>query len=133
MYQTKREGLRNELPGFRVYAEFASRPVRYRDHEHYVNLARYLQSSKTFGLYPRKGSIVTGADADLVVFDPTVESTISAASHHHNCDRNIFEGYKLKGAASHVIVNGKVQFKDGKLDVERGAGRYLPRSRNVHY
>ena len=51
MYQTKREGLRNELPGFRVYAEFASRPVRYRDHEHYVNLARYIQSSKTFGLY----------------------------------------------------------------------------------
>ena len=51
MYQTRREGLRNELPGFRVYAEFASRPVRYRDHEHYVNLARYIQSSKTFGLY----------------------------------------------------------------------------------
>ena len=91
------------------------------------------QPAKTFGLYPRKGSIVTGADADLVVFDPTVESTISAASHHHNCDRNIFEGFKLKGAPSHVIVNGKLQFKDGKLDVERGAGRYLPRSRNVHY
>ena len=51
MYQTRREGLRNELPGFRVYTEFASRPVRYRDHEHYVNLARYIQSSKTFGLY----------------------------------------------------------------------------------
>ena len=51
VYQTRREGLRNELPGFRVYAEFASRPVRYRDHEHYVNLARYIQSSKAFRLY----------------------------------------------------------------------------------
>ena len=51
VYQTRREGLRNELPGFRVYTEFASRPVRYRDHEHYVNLARYIQSSKTFRLY----------------------------------------------------------------------------------
>lgn len=51
VYQTRREGLRNELPGFRVYTEFASRPVRYRDHEHYVNLARYIQSSKSFRLY----------------------------------------------------------------------------------
>ena len=51
VYQMRREGLRNELPGFRVYTEFASRPVRYRDHEHYVNLARYIQSSKAFRLY----------------------------------------------------------------------------------
>lgn len=51
VYQTRREGLRNELPGSRVYTEFASRPVRYRDHEHYVNLARYIQSSKAFRLY----------------------------------------------------------------------------------
>ena len=51
VYQMRRAGLRNELPGSRVYAEFTSRPVRYRDHEHYVNLARYIQSSKSFGLY----------------------------------------------------------------------------------
>ena len=51
VYQMRREGLRNELPGFRLYTEFASRPVRYKDHEHYVNLARYIQSSKTFRLY----------------------------------------------------------------------------------
>ncbi len=51
VYQVRREGLRNELPGCRVYTEFASRPVRYRDHEHYVNLARYIQSSKAFHLY----------------------------------------------------------------------------------
>ena len=50
-YELRRAGLRNELPGFRVYAEFASRPVRYRHHEHYVNLARYIQSSKPFHLY----------------------------------------------------------------------------------
>ena len=51
VYQMRREGLRNELPGVRVYTEFVSRPVRYRDHEHYVNLARYIQSSKAFRLY----------------------------------------------------------------------------------
>lgn len=85
------------------------------------------QPAKTFGLYPRKGSIVPGGDADLVVFDPTVEGTISAKTHHHRVDRSIFEGFKTKGAVSHTIVNGRVQYKDGKLDVERGAGRYLHR------
>jgi dihydropyrimidinase len=85
------------------------------------------QPAKIFGLYPRKGSIVPGGDADLVVFDPTATDVISAKTHHHRCDRSIFEGFPVKGKASHVIVNGRVQCKDGKLDVQRGAGRYLPR------
>jgi dihydropyrimidinase len=85
------------------------------------------QPAKIFGLYPRKGSIVPGGDADLVVFDPKATSTISAATHHHRCDRNIFEGFAVQGMPSHVIVNGRVQCKGGKLDVHRGAGRFLPR------
>jgi dihydropyrimidinase len=85
------------------------------------------QPAKIFGLYPRKGSIVPGGDADLVVFDPAGTSTLSAKTHHHRCDRSIFEGFEVKGRPSHVIVNGRVQCKDGKLEVERGAGRYLPR------
>lgn len=85
------------------------------------------QPAKIFGLYPRKGSIVPGGDADLVIFDPKGSSTISAKTHHHRCDRSIFEGFEVKGRPTHVIVNGRVQFKDGKLDVQRGAGRYLPR------
>jgi dihydropyrimidinase len=83
--------------------------------------------AKVFGLYPRKGSIVPGGDADLVVYDPAATSRISAKTHHHRCDRNIFEGFKVKGRASHVLVNGRVQAEGGKLAVERGAGRYLPR------
>jgi dihydropyrimidinase len=85
------------------------------------------QPAKIFGLYPRKGSIVPGGDADIVVFDPAATHTISAKTHHHRCDRSIFEGFEVKGRASHVIVNGRVQWMDGKLDVQRGAGRYLPR------
>jgi dihydropyrimidinase len=85
------------------------------------------QPAKIFGLYPRKGAILPGADADLVVFDPTATSTISARTHHQRCDRSIYEGFEVKGRPSHVIVNGRVQFRDGKLDVQRGAGRFLPR------
>ncbi|GJM22769.1 MAG: D-hydantoinase/dihydropyrimidinase [Planctomycetota bacterium] len=86
------------------------------------------RAAKIFGLYPRKGAIALGSDADLVVWDPAATGTISAATHHHRCDRNIFEGFETKGAPSTVIVNGRVQFQDGDLRVTKGAGRYLKRS-----
>jgi len=85
------------------------------------------QPAKIFGLYPRKGTIMPGSDADLVVYDPTTESVISAKTHLHKCDRNIFEGFALKGKPTHVVVNGRVQYKEGDLKVERGAGRYIKR------
>jgi len=71
---------------------------------------------------------MVGSDADLVIWNPEKEDVISAKTHLHKCDRNIFEGYKTKGAPTWVVVNGKVQFDEGKLNVERGAGRYIPRS-----
>jgi dihydropyrimidinase len=84
--------------------------------------------AKIFGMYPRKGAVMVGSDADLVIWNPEKEDVISAKTHLHKCDRNIFEGYKTKGAPTWVVVNGKVQFDEGKLNVERGAGRYIPRS-----
>jgi dihydropyrimidinase len=86
------------------------------------------RAAKLFGLYPRKGSITVGADADLVVWDPAATGTISAETHHHKVDRSIFEGFETRGGCSSVIVNGRVQYADGQLSVERGAGRYLPRT-----
>ncbi|HEY6867454.1 MAG TPA: dihydropyrimidinase [Candidatus Eisenbacteria bacterium] len=80
-----------------------------------------------FGLYPRKGTIAVGSDADLVIFDSTATGTVSARTHHSKCDRSIFEGFKVKGRPTHVIVNGRVQYEDGKLAVERGAGRFIAR------
>ena len=85
------------------------------------------QAAKIFGLYPRKGAIAVGSDADIVVWDPDATSTISASSHRHRCDRSIFEGFEVKGSPSHVICNGRVQFANGDLKVERGAGRFLER------
>ena len=84
-------------------------------------------AAQIFNLYPRKGSIGVGADADLVVWDPEGTRTISAKTHHQNVDFNIFEGMTVKGVASHTISQGKVVWADGKLDAVRGAGRYVPR------
>jgi dihydropyrimidinase len=86
------------------------------------------QAAKIFNLYPRKGAIAVGSDADLVVYDPKGTSKISAKTHHQRVDRNIFEGFELKGKVSTTVVNGKVQWQDGDLRVERGAGRYLKRT-----
>jgi dihydropyrimidinase len=83
--------------------------------------------AKIFGLYPRKGSITVGGDADLVVWDPAAESTISARTHHSRSDRNIFEGFKVQGKPSYVIAGGVVRVENGDLKAERGAGRFIRR------
>lgn len=82
-------------------------------------------AAKIFNIYPRKGSISVGADADIVVWDPEGSKTISAKTHHQNIDFNIFEGMEVLGIPSHTVSRGKVTYADGKLDVERGAGQYI--------
>jgi dihydropyrimidinase len=84
-------------------------------------------AAQIFNIYPRKGSVSVGADADIVVWDPEASKTISAKTHHQKVDYNIFEGMTVKGCASHTLSQGKVVWADGKLDVERGAGRYIKR------
>ena len=84
-------------------------------------------AAKIFNIHPRKGSLAEGADADIVVWDPEATKTISAATHHQNVDFNVFEGMTVKGCASHTICRGRVVYADGRLDTERGAGRYIER------
>lgn len=116
-------GIQNRLSLMYTYGVLAERIDIHQFVE--VNCTR---PAKLFGMYPRKGAIMEGSDADIVIWDPLKEGTISAKTHLHKCDRNIFEGFKTKGAPAYVIANGKVQFDNGDLKVERGAGRFITRS-----
>ncbi len=84
-------------------------------------------AAKIFNIYPRKGSISVGADADIAIWDPEKERTISKDTHHQNVDFNIFEGMTVKGINTVTISQGKVVYQDGDIRTERGAGRYVDR------
>lgn len=83
--------------------------------------------AQIFNIYPRRGRIAPGADAAISVWDPAGTRTISARTHHQRVDTNVFEGLEVTGINAVTISDGKVVFRDGQLDVERGAGKYLPR------
>ena len=87
------------------------------------------QPAKLFGLYPRKGTIAVGSDADLVVFDPERRETISASTHHSRCDYNLYEGTEVAGAPELVMLRGSVLVDDGELVGSPGSGRFVPRAR----
>ena len=82
--------------------------------------------AKVFGMYPAKGALLEGSDADLVVWDPSVKWTISAANHHQNVDYTPFEGLEVKGRPKYVLVNGTMAAIDGEPTAAI-AGRYVKR------
>lgn len=84
-------------------------------------------TAKLFNIYPQKGSVSVGADADLVVWDPAGTKTLSVKTQHSKGDFNIFEGRTVRGIPSHTISQGKLVFVQGDLRAERGAGRYIKR------
>ena len=83
--------------------------------------------AKLFGLYPRKGTIAVGSDADLVIFDPNEEQVISVKTHHMRVDYSMFEGTKVKGVAKIVLSRGRVLVENGKFLGRAGAGEFLRR------
>jgi len=98
-----------------------------------IGLNRFVELSSTsaaklFGLFPRKGTIAVGSDADIVIFDPNEEMTLSAATHHMNVDYSAYEGMKVRGVAKTVLSRGKVVIEDGKYLGKPGDGQFLKRS-----
>ena len=84
-------------------------------------------AAKLFNIYPRKGCIVEGADADLVLWDPAASQTFSVKTQRSLGDFNIFEGRSVLGRPSHTVSAGRVVFADGDLRAVRGAGQYVKR------
>jgi dihydropyrimidinase len=83
--------------------------------------------AKLFGLYPRKGTIAVGSDADIVIFDPEAEQVISAKTHHMRVDYSMFEGKRVKGLTKTVLSRGRVIIENGIFTGRPGAGEFLRR------
>jgi dihydropyrimidinase len=88
------------------------------------------KAAKIFGLFPRKGTIQLGSDADLVVYDPDYRGKISAATHQMNLDYNSFEGFEIEGRPHVVTVRGKIAAREGRFVGETGRGKFLAREPN---
>ncbi len=99
-----------------------------------ISLNRFVElnctaPAKIFGLYPRKGTIAVGGDADLVIFDPKKQHTLSAKTHHMRCDYSSYEGWQVTGKVRTVLLRGKVAIDNGRALVGKGFGKYLPRTK----
>lgn len=97
-----------------------------------ISLNRFVEitstsAAKIFGLFPRKGTIAVGSDADIVIFDPNEEMTISASTHHMNVDYSAYEGRKVRGVTKTVLARGRVVIDNGEYVGKPGDGQFLKR------
>ncbi|HET7710910.1 MAG TPA: dihydropyrimidinase [Thermoanaerobaculia bacterium] len=97
-----------------------------------ISLNRFVEITSTsaariFGLFPRKGTIAVGSDADIVIFDPDEEMTLSAKTPHMNVDYSCYEGMKVRGVTKTVLSRGEVIIEEGKFVSKAGRGEFLKR------
>ena len=117
-------GLENRL---HMIHEFGARAGR-------ISLNRMVEllstnPAKLFGLYPRKGTIAVGSDADIVVFDPERKHTITAAAHHSKIDYNLYEGTEVTGTPEVVLLRGQVLVEGDELVASPGVGQFVARAK----
>lgn len=86
------------------------------------------EPARMFGLYPQKGVLAVGSDADIVIYDPNLNTVLSAKTQYQNCDYTPYEGFQTAGSVRDVFLRGKHAVADGKV-IARGLGRYTPRGR----
>jgi dihydropyrimidinase len=100
--------------------------------ENRLSLNRFVEltstaAAKMFGLFPKKGTIAVGSDADIVIFDPEKQQTISASTHHMNVDYSAYEGKTIRGVVETVLSRGRVVIENGEYKGKPGDGRFLKR------
>lgn len=103
-------------------------------HKGRITLNRYVEVACTnpariFGMFPRKGTIAVGSDADIVIFDPQEKHVISAATHHMNVDYSAYEGWELTGKVKTVLLRGQIAIDEGECLVPRGYGQFIKRKK----
>lgn len=102
-----------------------------------ITLNKYVEvactnPAKIFGMFPRKGTIAVGSDADILIFDPNEKHTVSAKTHHMNVDYNAYEGWELTGKVKTVLLRGQVAIDDGKCLLGKGYGKFIKRNKVSH-
>ncbi|CAL5415046.1 unnamed protein product [Camellia sinensis] len=93
-----------------------------------ISITDYVRITSTewiFNIYPRKGAILVGSDADIIIFNPNSSFEISATSHHSRLDTNVFEGRRGKGKVEVKIAGGRIVWENGQLKVALGDGKYV--------
>jgi len=102
--------------------------------KHKISLNKYVEvtstnAAKIFGMFPKKGTIGIGCDADVVIFDPHEKHTIAAATHHMNTDYSAYEGWEVTGKTKTVLLRGKVVIDKAECKVEKGYGQFVKREK----
>lgn len=88
--------------------------------------------ARIFGIWPKKGILQVGSDADILIFDPDYQHTITASTHHSNADYTVYEGWECKGGAILTMLRGKIISEKGELKGKPGYGHFLPRKPKTH-
>jgi len=104
----------------------------------HISLQKYVEltstnAAKIFGMYPRKGTIAPGSDADIVIFDPHKKHTISVNTHHMNVDYSAYEGWEVTGKVETVLLRGNVAIENNDCHLEPGFGKFIPRQKATHH
>jgi dihydropyrimidinase len=99
-----------------------------------ITLNKYVEVTSTnpakiFGMFPRKGTIAVGSDADILIFDPTKKHTLSATTHHMNVDYSAYEGWEVTGKVKTVLLRGEVVIDDSKCLADKGYGQFIKRNK----
>ena len=83
--------------------------------------------AKIFGMFPRKGTIAVGGDADIVIFDPNEKHVLSSKTHHMNVDYSAYEGWEIMGKVKTVLLRGHVAIDNNECHVKKGYGQFIKR------
>ncbi len=99
-----------------------------------ISLNKYVEvtstnAAKIFGMFPKKGCVAVGSDADIIIFDPNEEHTLSAKTHHMNVDYSAYEGWKVKGKTKTVLMRGAVAIENNELKIKTGYGKFVKRNK----